>query len=173
MNQTAVNLGTTGVEGAWTYPLKHTTPEPITLHNALAQAKSAGVTHVAMEASSHGLDQCRLDGVILSAAGFSNFTQDHLDYHKTFDAYFDAKMGLFTRLLPEDGVAVINIDDPRYVLILTLDEPSIEALGEERRTAGWTAVPVAAEMIRRVAPLLGMRPDVETATPTGVTLTSN
>ncbi len=69
--------------------------------------------------------------------------------------------------------SVFPADDPRYVLILTLDEPSIEALGEQRRTAGWTAVPVAAEMIRRVAPLLGMRPDVETATPTGVTLTSN
>ena len=69
--------------------------------------------------------------------------------------------------------SVFPANDPRYVLILTLDEPSIEALGEQRRTAGWTAVPVAAEMIRRVAPLLGMRPDVETATPTGVTLTSN
>ncbi|MDE0967978.1 MAG: UDP-N-acetylmuramoyl-L-alanyl-D-glutamate--2,6-diaminopimelate ligase [Octadecabacter sp.] len=108
----AVNLGTTGVEGAWTHPLKHTTPEPITLHRTLAQAKANGITHVAMEASSHGLDQCRLDGVVLSAAGFTNFTQDHLDYHKTFKAYFDAKMGLFTRLLPDDGVAVINIDDP-------------------------------------------------------------
>ncbi len=113
MEQAAVNLGTTGIEGVWTYPLKHTTPEPITLHRALAEAKWQGVTHVAMEASSHGLDQRRLDGVVLSAAGFSNFTQDHLDYHKTFEAYFDAKMGLFTRLLPEDGVAVINIDDPK------------------------------------------------------------
>nr|MCW1952481.1 penicillin-binding protein 2 [Octadecabacter sp.] len=69
--------------------------------------------------------------------------------------------------------SVFPASDPQYVLIVTLDEPSIEALGEERRTAGWTAVPVAAEMIRRVAPLLGMRPDVETLTPTGVTLTSN
>ena len=69
--------------------------------------------------------------------------------------------------------SVFPADNPRYVLVLTLDEPSIEALGEQRRTAGWTAVPVAAEMIRRVAPLLGMRPDVETLTPTGVTLTSN
>lgn len=113
MELSAVNLGTTGVEGAWSYPLKHTTPEPITLHRALAQAKAEGITHAAMEASSHGLDQRRLDGVVLAAAGFTNFTQDHLDYHKTFEAYFDAKMGLFTRLLPEDGVAVINIDDPR------------------------------------------------------------
>lgn len=69
--------------------------------------------------------------------------------------------------------SVFPANDPRYVLIVTLDEPSVQALGEQRRTAGWTAVPVAAEMIRRVAPMLGMRPDVETATPTGVTLTSN
>ncbi|WP_108814679.1 UDP-N-acetylmuramoyl-L-alanyl-D-glutamate--2,6-diaminopimelate ligase [Loktanella sp. Alg231-35] len=108
-----VNLGTTGVEGAWTHPLKHTTPEPITLHRVMAQAAQEGITHVAMEASSHGLDQRRLDGVLLAAAGFSNFTQDHLDYHETFEAYFDAKMGLFTRILSDDGVAVINLDDPK------------------------------------------------------------
>ncbi len=109
----AVNLGTTGVEGAWTAPLAHTTPEPITLHRALAEAARNGITHAAMEASSHGLDQCRLDGVVLKAAGFTNFTQDHLDYHQSFDAYFDAKAGLFARVLPEDGTAVINIDDTR------------------------------------------------------------
>ena len=108
-----INLGTTGVEGAWTHPLKHTTPEPITLHRVMAQAVQNGITHVAMEASSHGLDQCRLDGVILTAAGFSNFSQDHLDYHETFEAYFDAKMGLFQRVLSEDGMAVINLDDPK------------------------------------------------------------
>ena len=107
-----VNLGTTGVEGVWTHGLKHTTPDPITLHRVLAQAAAHEVTHVAMEASSHGLDQRRLDGVLLAAAGFTNFTQDHLDYHGTFEAYFAAKMGLFTRVLSEDGVAVVNLDDP-------------------------------------------------------------
>ncbi len=113
MGETACNLGTTGVEGAWTHPLKHTTPDPLTLHRALAQAAGQGVTHLAMEASSHGLDQRRLDGVVIKAAGFTNFTQDHLDYHQTFDAYFAAKMGLFDRVLPADGVAVVNIDDPK------------------------------------------------------------
>lgn len=113
LGRKAVNLGTTGVEGAWTHPLRHTTPDPLTLHSALAEAAKAGVTHAAMEASSHGLDQRRLDGVLLAAAGFTNFTQDHLDYHKTFEAYFDAKMGLFTRVLGDDGVAVVNMDDPR------------------------------------------------------------
>lgn len=109
----AVNLGTTGVEGAWAAPLAHTTPEPITLHRTLAAAAANGITHGAMEASSHGLDQRRLDGVVLKAAGFTNFTQDHLDYHETFDAYFIAKMRLFTDVLAPDGWAVINIDDPR------------------------------------------------------------
>ena len=113
----AVNLGTTGVEGAYQAPLKHTTPEPITLHRLLAECAHAGVTHAAMEASSHGLAQRRLDGVNLRAAGFTNFTQDHLDYHASFDAYFNAKAGLFDRVLSEDGVAVINIDDPKGSLM--------------------------------------------------------
>ena len=113
MGLAGVNLGTTGVEGAWTHPLAHTTPEPITLHRVLSEAAQNGVTHVAMEASSHGLDQRRLDGVLLAAAGFSNFSQDHLDYHKTLAAYFDAKMALFRRVLADGGVAVVNLDDPK------------------------------------------------------------
>ena len=113
MGLEAVNLGTTGVEGDYTAPLNHTTPEPITLHRTLAAAAEAGIGFAAMEASSHGLAQCRLDGVQLKAAGFTNFTQDHLDYHETFDEYFNAKAGLFARVLPEDGTAVINVDDPR------------------------------------------------------------
>ena len=84
-----------------------------TLHNVLHLAEVHGITHAAMEASSHGLAQRRLDGVRLMAAGFTNFTQDHLDYHDSFDDYFNAKAGLFGRVLGEDGVAVINIDDPR------------------------------------------------------------
>ncbi|THH39067.1 UDP-N-acetylmuramoyl-L-alanyl-D-glutamate--2,6-diaminopimelate ligase [Aliishimia ponticola] len=120
MGLPAVNLGTTGVEGAWQAPLAHTTPEPITLHRTLAEAAAAGITHAAMEASSHGLDQRRLDGVVLRAAGFTNFTQDHLDYHHTFEAYFDAKAGLFARVLPEEGTAVINIDDPRGLDMLAI-----------------------------------------------------
>jgi UDP-N-acetylmuramoyl-L-alanyl-D-glutamate--2,6-diaminopimelate ligase len=75
-----INIGTTGVEGAWSAPLHHTTPDPVTLHRVLAQAEAAGITHAAMEASSHGLDQRRLDGVVLHAAGFTNFTQDHVNF---------------------------------------------------------------------------------------------
>ncbi len=106
----AINIGTTGVEGAWSAPSSHTTPDPVTLQRMLAEAAAAGITHAAMEASSHGLDQRRLEGVRLVAAGFTNLTQDHLDYHHTMEAYAQAKAGLFTRLLPEDGVAVLNLD---------------------------------------------------------------
>ncbi|WPZ20829.1 UDP-N-acetylmuramoyl-L-alanyl-D-glutamate--2,6-diaminopimelate ligase [Sulfitobacter faviae] len=120
MGLPAVNLGTTGVEGAWAAPLAHTTPEPITLHRTLAEAAANGITHAAMEASSHGLDQRRLDGVTLKAAGFTNFTQDHLDYHETFEAYFAAKAALFARVLPEDGTAVVNIDDEKGVDIAAI-----------------------------------------------------
>ncbi|RWR12094.1 UDP-N-acetylmuramoyl-L-alanyl-D-glutamate--2,6-diaminopimelate ligase [Paenirhodobacter populi] len=109
----AANIGTTGVEGSFTAPSAHTTPEPITLHRLLAEMAKAGVDHAAMEASSHGLAQRRLDGVQLAAAAFTNFTQDHLDYHATFEEYFAAKAGLFTRVLPDDGTAVINVDDPK------------------------------------------------------------
>ncbi|ETD91084.1 UDP-N-acetylmuramoyl-L-alanyl-D-glutamate--2,6-diaminopimelate ligase [Rhodobacter capsulatus] len=114
----AANIGTTGVEGAFAAPSSHTTPEPITLHRLLAEMAAAGVTHAAMEASSHGLAQRRLDGVMLKAAAFTNFTQDHLDYHASFDAYFDAKAGLFSRVLPEEGTAVINTDDPKGAVLV-------------------------------------------------------
>ena len=120
MGLQAVNLGTTGVEGCWVAPLMHTTPEPITLHRFLAQAHSVGITHAAMEASSHGLDQKRLDGVDLKVAGFTNFTQDHLDYHETFEAYFAAKAGLFLRVLGPLGTAVLNLDDPKGVDLLAV-----------------------------------------------------
>ena len=123
----AANIGTTGVEGAFHAPSAHTTPEPITLHRLLAEMADFGITHAAMEASSHGLDQRRLEAVRLAAAGFTNLTQDHLDYHHTMAAYFDAKEGLFSRLLPGDGVAVINLDDPYGVDLAA----KCEARGQE------------------------------------------
>ena len=124
MGQPAVNVGTTGVVGDLSLPLIHTTPEPITLHRALAEVAEAGIEHAAMEASSHGLDQRRLDGVRIAAAGFTNFSQDHLDYHGTMEAYFAAKAQLFERVLPEDGTAVVNLDDPKG--------PEVARIAEER-----------------------------------------
>ncbi|MEV8467730.1 UDP-N-acetylmuramoyl-L-alanyl-D-glutamate--2,6-diaminopimelate ligase [Fluviibacterium sp. DFM31] len=113
LGREACNLGTTGIEGAYEAPLQHTTPDALTLHRHLAEMARHGVTHLAMEASSHGLDQKRLDGVRLAAAGFTNFSQDHLDYHQDFESYFAAKAGLFDRVLSEDGIIVSNLDDPK------------------------------------------------------------
>ncbi len=83
-----------------------TTPDAVTLAATLARLAREGVTHAALEASSHGLDQFRLDGVRLAAAGFSNLTRDHLDYHGSLDAYRQAKLRLFAELLPAGAVAV-------------------------------------------------------------------
>lgn len=88
-----------------------TTPDPIALHELLDRLAREGVTHMAMEASSHGLDQKRLDGVRLAAGAFTNLTRDHLDYHKTFDDYRAAKMRLFDTLLPAGAAAVVDADE--------------------------------------------------------------
>ncbi len=88
-----------------------TTPDPETLHETLAALAEKHCTHLAMEASSHGLAQYRLDGVRVRAAGFTNLSRDHLDYHKTEENYLAAKLRLFTDLLPQGGTAVLNGDD--------------------------------------------------------------
>jgi UDP-N-acetylmuramoyl-L-alanyl-D-glutamate--2,6-diaminopimelate ligase len=89
-----------------------TTPDPISLHESFDRLANDGVTRLAMEASSHGIDQRRLDGVRLQAAGFTNLGRDHLDYHATTEAYAKAKMRLFDTLLPGNAPAVINVDGP-------------------------------------------------------------
>jgi len=108
----AAQIGTTGVIA----PHRNdygtlTTPDPVSLHALLAELARDGVTHAAMEASSHGLDQRRLDGVRLSASAFTNLGRDHLDYHPTVDAYFHCKMRLFDTLMPKGSPSVIYADD--------------------------------------------------------------
>lgn len=119
----AASIGTLGLlgpgiareGGAWI-----TTPDPVTLHEGLAELARAGVTHLAMEASSHGLVQHRMDGVRIAAAGFTNFTRDHLDMHGTMEAYFAAKVRLFSELLPPGAAAVLNADIPEFEMLRDL-----------------------------------------------------
>ncbi len=108
----SASIGTLGVVSrSWTETGSLTTPDPVTLHQILDRLAGAGVTHAALEASSHGLDQRRLDGLRLVAAGFTNLGRDHLDYHATVADYLAAKLRLFTDILPPDGTAVIEMDD--------------------------------------------------------------
>jgi UDP-N-acetylmuramoyl-L-alanyl-D-glutamate--2,6-diaminopimelate ligase len=111
----AAGLGTLGIETSeGIIEGTHTTPDPLSLHRSLGALKSRGIDHVAMEASSHGLDQRRLDGLRFAAVAFTNLTRDHLDYHASLEAYRDAKLRLFTDLLAEGGAAVVNADDPGH-----------------------------------------------------------
>lgn len=106
------SLGTLGVVSAGRMESGGmTTPDPASLHAELADLASVGVTHLAMEASSHGLSQYRLEGVKLKAAAFTNISHDHLDYHKDMDEYYQAKARLFFNLLPQGTAAVINVDE--------------------------------------------------------------
>lgn len=109
----AASIGTTGIiaPGRNDYGAL-TTPDPVALHLLLRELADGGVTHAAMEASSHGLDQRRLDGVRLAAGGFTNLGRDHMDYHPTVEDYLAAKMRLFEALLPSGAPAVIFADDP-------------------------------------------------------------
>ena len=111
LGKPAASLGTVGVIGPkGVLPLSHTTPDPVEIHELLAQLKADGVEHLAIEASSHGLDQNRLDGVRIAAGGFTNITRDHMDYHASFEDYLAAKLRLFSDVVKDGGVAVINAD---------------------------------------------------------------
>lgn len=110
LGKDAANCGTTGIEGAYAARLGHTTPDPVTLHRHLAAMKAAGVDHAALEASSHGLSQRRLDGLKFNAAAFTNLSHEHLDYHPDLRSYFDAKAGLFERNMEDGAAAAVCID---------------------------------------------------------------
>jgi len=90
-----------------------TTPDIVTFLSNMAGLKRMGITHAAFEASSHGLSQYRTEGLPVHAAAFTNFSRDHLDYHQTMEAYFEAKMRLFAEVVEPDGTAVIWADDPK------------------------------------------------------------
>ena len=116
----AASMGTLGVRATGPgldeqlTPAGLTTPDAADVARLMSELAAMGVTHLAMEASSHGIDQRRLDGAELTAAGFLNLTQDHLDYHLTMEAYREAKLRLFEELLPRGKVAVLNADSDAY-----------------------------------------------------------
>ena len=111
----AASLGTLGlVAPGFEQGLAHTTPDPVTLHRCLAELADRGVSHLALEASSHGLDQQRLDGVAVGAAALTNLSRDHLDYHPTTTAYLAAKLRLFDTVMAPGGGAALNADSEVY-----------------------------------------------------------
>ncbi len=129
----AASLGTLGLvrDGIASGP-GLTTPDPVALHATLAQLARDGVTDLALEASSHGLDQRRLDGVRIAAAGFSNLTRDHLDYHGDMAGYRAAKLRLFDTLLEEAAPAVVNADMDAATL------EALRAIASRRHLRLWT-----------------------------------
>lgn len=130
----AAALGTLGVTRAsGRTDVGYTTPDAIALHQSLDRLAEEGVTHLAMEASSHGLKQRRMDGVRVSLVGFTNLTQDHLDYHPDFEDYFASKMRLFSALAPMDAPAVINMDSDWSARV----RQAAQAAGLEPIEIGW------------------------------------
>ena len=151
LGKNAASIGTLGLRSSESqldaaFPKNNTSPEPILLHRTLQQLTQHKVQHVAIEASSHGLHQKRLDNIQFAAAAFTNLTRDHLDYHGTVEAYAAAKSRLFSELLPSGATAVLNRDDAQY--------ESLAAICKQRgiiiKTVGYDAA--ADYRIARVAP---------------------
>jgi len=146
-----------------------TTPDIVTFLSNMAGLKRMGISHVAYEASSHGLDQYRAEGVPLAAAAFSNFSRDHLDYHPSMDAYFEAKMRLFDEVIAPGGAAVIWTDDPKSGEVIErakkrgLTVMTVGQKGESIRLVEETSTPLGQALIlehegeqhRLALPLIG------------------
>jgi UDP-N-acetylmuramoyl-L-alanyl-D-glutamate--2,6-diaminopimelate ligase len=154
----AASIGTLGVATADDRATTGlTTPDIVTFLANMAGLAREGVTHVAFEASSHGLAQYRTEGLPVQAAAFTNFSRDHLDYHGTMDAYFEAKMRLFSEVVEPDGVAVIWTDDPKSAEVARraaergLRQFTVGARGETLR------------LVERAPTQLGQRLTVEAA----------
>lgn len=130
----AASMGTLGAIGpSGNIDLGHTTPDPVAIHGTLQTLANDGVTHAAMEASSHGLAQYRLDAVKLAGVAFTNLTQDHLDYHDTMDEYRAAKVRLFSELAPSGCPAVVNADSDQRLFF----EDAAKEAGLEIVSVGW------------------------------------
>lgn len=130
----SASMGTLGAIGPNGHiDLGHTTPDPVAIHATLQSLAQDGVTHAAMEASSHGLAQYRLDAVRLNAVAFTNLTQDHLDYHDTMDEYRAAKLRLFSELAPAGCPAVVNADSDQRLFF----EAAAQEAGLDVVSVGW------------------------------------
>ena len=115
MSLNGAAIGTLGINSInYKSDLELTTPEPVTLHKELSEIYSRGLDYAVIEASSHGLDQSRLDGIKFDAAAFTNLSHDHLDYHSTFEEYKKAKIRLFKDLVNKNGVAILNRDSKEF-----------------------------------------------------------
>jgi UDP-N-acetylmuramoyl-L-alanyl-D-glutamate--2,6-diaminopimelate ligase len=166
--------GVPGVFGTVTYRFgsvvreaPFTTPTPLVLHATLAEMRGAGVTHVALEASSHALELGRLDGLRFAVAAFTNLTQDHLDFHGTMQGYAESKAKLFREHLTEDGVGVINMDTEwgafmlqevrgRALAVATSGVPEVLVMRSQQTVDGIDAelmTPIGAVRVR--SPLIG------------------
>ena len=153
MGYNAASLGTLGVRGPVRVASPDlTTPEPVALHRTLAGLAEQGIDHLALEASSHGLNQHRLDGVHIGAAAFTNLSHDHLDYHTSASDYLAAKTRLFTEVMGPGGTAVLNADAAEYgalraacearghrVMAYGRDAPDLSWLVLKAREGGTTA----------------------------------
>jgi UDP-N-acetylmuramoyl-L-alanyl-D-glutamate--2,6-diaminopimelate ligase len=152
----AASLGTLGsITSRGVVDLGHTTPDPVAIHETLQTLADQGVTHAAMEASSHGLEQHRVDGLTFDAGAFTNLTQDHLDYHVDMASYREAKQKLWVRV-KAGGVAVINADAG--------EAPAFEKAATQRGLqlvlCGWRAPRANALKIVEIAP----RPNAQSLT---------
>ncbi len=115
MNLKGAAIGTLGINSIeYKSSLDLTTPEPVTLHRELSEISTRGLDYAIIEASSHGLDQSRLDGITFEAAAFTNLSHDHLDYHITYEKYKNAKLRLFSDLINNNGTAVLNRDSNEF-----------------------------------------------------------
>src|SRR5579859_818014 len=147
MGTLGVRVSAPGIADEQVTPPGLTTPDAADVAELMARVAQSGVTHLALEASSHGIDQRRLDGVKLTAAGFLNLTQDHLDYHGTMGVYRAAKLRLFDTLLARGGAAVLNADSDGYsafaAAAITHGQTvmSVGAMGQGLTLVGRTLLP--------------------------------
>ena len=166
LGRKAASMGTLGVRTADEVltPPGLTTPDAADVARLNAELAARGVTHLALEASSHGIDQRRLDGVPLTAAGFTNLTQDHLDYHGTMEAYREAKLRLFDELLPRGRTAVLNADSDgfgAFAATAIVNGQSLYSVGEQGRGLALVSTTLLPDGQRLLVEAAGRRHDVK------------